>query len=59
MFEQDDYVDARAELKAAELFDRKQKAIEEKMSERERKLSLKTAKAPPSPTWVMRSNRQR
>lgn len=36
VFEQDDYVDARAELKSAELFDRKQKALEEKMSKRER-----------------------
>ena len=35
-FEQDDYIDARAELKASELYERKQKAFEEKQSKRER-----------------------
>jgi hypothetical protein len=45
VFEQDDYVDARAELKASEAFERKQKALEEKMSEREKKAQFeKTAK---------------
>lgn len=44
-FEQDDYVDARAELKASEAFERKQKAMEEKMSKREREAQFeKTAK---------------
>ena len=42
-FEQDDYVDARAELKASEAFERKQKAMEEKMSERERKAQFEKA----------------
>jgi hypothetical protein len=45
VFDQDDYVDARAELKASEAFERKQKALEEKMSEREKKAQFeKTAK---------------
>lgn len=44
-YEDDDYVDARAELKASEAFERKQKAFEEKMAKREREESIeKTAK---------------
>lgn len=45
VFEQDDYVDARAELRASEAFERKQKAFEEKMAKREREESIeKTAR---------------
>ena len=44
-YEDDDYVDARAELKASEAFERKQKAFEEKMAKREREGNIeKTAK---------------